>query len=222
MKWAYSIRRKISVALLMAAIFVLLFVKNMMDSSNVSQLGTSFSSVYEDRLLVESYIYKMSDHLFRKKIMMDTAASPATALKIKPAIDQYNETIAALIAAYEKTKLTKQESVYLEDLKGNIGKLTELEGDYFRSAERGNEERLAKALINAQFNQASRNLELLSAIQVSEGKQLNDLSQRIVAGSSILTKFEIGILVAIGLMIIALVFESSSVLVKTPGNSSLN
>ena len=39
MKWAFGIRRKISAALLLSAIFVLLFVKNMVDSNHVTILG---------------------------------------------------------------------------------------------------------------------------------------------------------------------------------------
>src|SRR5688500_17113964 len=120
MKWAYGIQRKISAALLLAAIFVLLFVKNAMVSKNVTDLGISFSSVYEDRLLVESYIYRMSEHLFRKKIMIDTARSRASTLQIKSAIGQYNEAIHALIKAYESTKLTIAERTHFNDLKTNI------------------------------------------------------------------------------------------------------
>lgn len=223
MKWAYSIRRKISAALLLAAIFVLLFVKNSMDNKNVAQLGSSFSSVYEDRLLVESYIYRMSEHLFRKKIIIDSAVTPASALRTKPVIDRYNETIRTIIAAYEKTKLTEAERIHFDAFRKNVEKLMELEHTYFADLASGNgDEKVGKALISKQFNEASGNLDLLSGIQVSEGKLLNENSQKIVAGSSILTQFEIGILVAIGLMIIVLVFESTVPFPKTTGHQSLN
>src|SRR5690349_16603131 len=131
MKWAYTIRRKISAALLLAAIFVLLFVKSMMDNNNVVKLGTSFSSVYEDRLLVEAYIYRMSDHLFRKKIMIDSASAPEYVLQIRPAIDRYNETIVSIIEAYEMTKLTEAETRYFKDFKNNVRELTDAEQNFF-------------------------------------------------------------------------------------------
>src|SRR5690606_35618528 len=120
MKWAYSIRRKISAALLLTAIFVLLFVKNMVDNSNVSRLGSSFSSVFEDRLVVESYIYRMSEHLFRKKIMIDSSSTRSAVVAIRPAIDGYHETIREIIVAYEQTKLTQEEDRYFDSFRNRV------------------------------------------------------------------------------------------------------
>jgi len=222
MKWGYSIRRKISAALLLMAIFVLLFVKNMLDSKNVSQLGSSFSSVYEDRLLVESYIYRMSEHLFRKKIIIDTAEHVTSALEVKPVVEQYNRSIGELIDAYEKTKLTDAERVYFSDFKKNIRKLAAFENEYFRMIEEDQSDPQAKRRIDTQFNLASNNLDKLSAIQISEGKILHDNTQKIVAGSSILTQFETGILIAVGLMVLVLIFESTTILTSAARKQSLN
>ena len=222
MKWAYSIRRKISAALLLAAIFVLLFVKSMMDNNNVVKLGTSFSSVYEDRLLVEAYIYRMSDHLFRKKIMIDSASTAGYVSQIRPAVERYNETIRSIIEAYEMTKLTEAETRYFNDYKKNVGELMEAERMFFERVQAGREGAPEKAAIDRHFNLASTNLDRLSGIQISEGKLLNDNTQKIVAGSSILAQFEIGILIAIGLMVMVLVFESTSVWSRVVSRERLN
>ena len=221
MKWAFGIRRKISAALLLSAIFVLLFVKNMVDSNHVTQLGHSFSSVYEDRLMVESYIYKLSEHLFRKKIMIDTCETRLTAGIIKPLIEGHGRAIKNIIVEYEKTKLTEAEAKYFALFKENVENLAVLEKEFLGGTE---PERLssAKANIDEQFNKASDHLGHLSAIQVSEGRILNENSKKIVAGSSLLTQFEIGILIAIGLMILVLVFESSAVFSRPAREQSLN
>lgn len=222
MKWAYRIRRKITTALLLAAIFVIMFTKNILDNNYVSQLGSSFSSVYEDRLLVESYIYELSDHLFRKKIMIDTCSSQATARHIRPLINSHNEAINRIILHYEKTKLTEAESFAFAEFKENVRNITELEAQYLGNPDDGSEVSHASALIGTQFNQASENLRQLSRIQISEGKMLNDHSKKIIAGSSILTQFEIGIMVIIGLVILVLIFESKSVFPVNLHNQSLN
>ena len=222
MKWAYGIRRKISAALLLSAIFVLLFIKNTLDSKHVTSLGSSFSSVYEDRLVVESYIYRMSEHLFRKKILIDTCADVPTAGIVEPLISKYNSTINEIIAEYEDTRLTEEEELYFERFKENITRLADLEAAFFKTMRGGGDLRAARVHINTQFNQASQNLDELSAIQLSEGKALNEQSQKIVADSSLLTQFEIGIIVAIGLMILVLVFESSAIFGRTPQRESLN
>ena len=110
MKWAFGIRRKISAALLLSAIFVLVFVKNMLDNQNVTKLGNSFSSVYEDRLMVESYIFRLSEHLFRKKIMIDTTSTQVKVAAIRPLVEGHNAAIGHIISEYEKTRLTEAEA----------------------------------------------------------------------------------------------------------------
>lgn len=220
MKWAFRIRRKITTALLLAVIFVIMFTKNILDNKHVSQLGNSFSSVYEDRLLVESYIYELSDHLFRKKIMIDTCSSPASARHVAPLINSHNEAVNRIIFHYEKTKLTEAESFIFSEFKENIRELTALETQYLNNHD--NRSKSSRTLIGTQFNLASKNLSQLSGIQISEGKMLNDHSKKIIAGSSILTQFEIGIMITIGLVILVLIFESKSVFPVNLHNQSLN
>src|SRR5690606_32640268 len=110
--------------------------KNLVDSNNVAQLGNSFSSVYEDRLVVESYIYRMSEHLFRKKFMLDTCSSAASAVRIQPVVEEYNARIAALIGDYEKTKLTEAEAAYFSAFKENVANLEIHEASYFKDAQK--------------------------------------------------------------------------------------
>ena len=222
MRWAFGIRRKISAALLLATIFVLITVKSLVDSRHVAELGSSFSSVYEDRLLVESYIYRLSEHLFRKKIMIDSTGSRAVAEIIAPLVEEHNQAIRKIIDAYDKTRLTTDETRYFAALKINIDALLALEASFFRSFTAGEEPITTRNLVNKEFNKASENLGHLSRIQISEGKILNDHSKRIVASSSLLTQFEIGILIAIGLLIMVLVFESTSVFNNSRQNESLN
>jgi hypothetical protein len=66
MKWIYRIQQKLPIAFLLAIILAGVFIKNMVERNSVSDLGDSFASVYEDRLLVESYIYQLSDRLYKK------------------------------------------------------------------------------------------------------------------------------------------------------------
>ncbi|MDQ2656893.1 MAG: hypothetical protein M3Y60_05690, partial [Bacteroidota bacterium] len=87
---------------------------------------------------------------------------------------------------------------------------------------RGGADEHVKALLDRQFNEASANLHQLSGIQLLEGKLLNDYSKKIVAGSTVLAKFEIGILIAIGLMVMVLIFESTSVFSKAARDQPLN
>ena len=222
MKWAYSIRRKLSAAFLLSAVFLLLFVANLIDSKNIRQLGNSFSSVYEDRLVVESYIYRMSEHLFRKKFMLDTCSSQASVARIRPLVDDFNKSINCMIAEYKTTRLTEEEAIYFDKFKANVAELIRYEQNYFNSISNGEVNGMARTMINTHLNEASHNLDRLSSIQVSEGKILNEHSKKIVAGSWLLTRFEIAILIAIGLIVLVLVFESTTTVLTKNHRQSLN
>ena len=81
-----------------------------MDKNNVESLGISFSEVYEDRLLVESYIYHISDNLYRKKIAIDNWHNENNLNRLDTLLFQYNNNIGGYLAAYDKTKLTVLEN----------------------------------------------------------------------------------------------------------------
>jgi len=65
-------------------------------------------------------------------------------------------------------------------------------------------------------------LRQLSQIQINEGKALNELSQQIVQSSSILTSFEMIVLICIAVILQVLVFASRSTISRNWQNSNLN
>ncbi len=220
MKWIYAIQQKAQVAFLLALVLFGVFVKNVLDRNNVSDLGDSFSSVYNDRLLVESYIYKLSDQLYQKQILFDQCRQPLNDNnQLELNIKRHNATINSLIQEYGKTKLTDQESIYFEAFKMNINQMETLESQYLQSH---TDFVTVNNSLDQQFISAAGHLNRLSSIQIAEGKSMADQSLRIVAGSSILTQFELAMIIIIGLIIQALIFASNSLTPKTFQNHQLN
>jgi hypothetical protein len=218
MKWIYAIQQKAQVAFLLALVLLGVFFKNVIDRNNVSELGNSFSSVFEDRLLVESYIYKLSDHLYQKKLLIDQCSGQVDLDQIKLKITQHNVAIQSLIQEYEKTKLTNQESLFFDSFKKNIHELIMIEDQYLQSQYSAE----AVPSLEHQFTTATSNLDQLSSIQIAEGKTMTDHSRKIVAGSSILTQFELAMIIVIGLIIQVLIFASNSVTPKQVQKHQLN
>jgi hypothetical protein len=219
MKWIYAIQQKAQVAFLLGIVLMGVFIKNVIDRNNVSDLGDSFSSVYEDRLLVESYIYKLSDHFHQKQMLIDQCSQQGDRSEVQVKMAQHNAAINSLIQEYQKTKLTNQESVLFAALKKNINEMILLENQYLTS-----QPAISTPIfsLDQQFYVATKNLDQLSSIQVAEGKNMNDQSRRIVAGSSILTQFELAMIIVIGLIIQVLIFASDSLTPKTFQKHQLN
>ena len=220
MKWAFTIRQKSKAAIILGVVFLLILGKNWYDERKVAELGNSFASVYEDRLVVESYIYQLSDHLYQKKIMLDNCSNPENLPHLQTKLGQHNAAINALVLDYEKTKLTTAETNCFAALKNNVADITMLENKYLASF--SNPDLVTKNGLDKRYETAMKNLHQLSGIQIAEGKILNDRSKQIIAGSSILTQFELAVLIAIGLIIQGLIFAAKSTVPKKLQKFSLN
>ncbi len=220
MKWTYSIQQKTTAAVLLAAIFGVFFIVNRIENNKITELGQSMNSVYEDRLLVENYIFRLSSLLYEKKILLDhCAATNETDENIK-LLNQQNQAIALLVKNYEHTELTEVEASLFTDLKTELHHIQHQEREYLKSAPENEEARVM--LLSAYFQKANLLLNDLSNVQISVGKLANERSKEIVAGSSLLTRFELAILIVVALLINALVFSSRSVIRKAVGQPNLN
>ncbi|AWW32482.1 hypothetical protein DN752_21320 [Echinicola strongylocentroti] len=205
MKWIYSIKNRMTIAILLMVLFVSVFVKNMLDEENVSDLTTSCSTIYQDRLLPESYIYHLSDFLYKKERLLDDCVSKVDYLDLSEKNIGYNTSMDSIMVAFEETYLTPDEDVVLSDLKENIHGIYVVEGVLTGGGDLASFDQ-AKEDAEVLIAKAAKNLEDLSDIQLTVGKQVNDDSKRIMAGSSILTRFETAILVILGVVINALIF----------------
>lgn len=205
----------------MAIIFIILLTTNILGRHQMSTLGHSFSSVLEDRLLVEGYIYELTDHLYQKKLVVDDIDA-STADNHLSQIQRHNLPIHELILLYEKTVLTKDEARFLSSLKADIDALEAIENDYFRQINQNAELAFDMISFNQAFLRATNNLNLLSDIQMKEGTVLNNQSQRIIKGSSLMTSLEMIILICIGVILQVIVMASRPVISRNWQHSSLN
>jgi hypothetical protein len=216
MKWAYAISHKQTAALLFAIIFLTVGGINILDRNTIETLEDSFSSVYEDRLLAESYIYKLTDHLYQKKLMMETWENDWQAMRNQ--MDLHNLAINAIIIDYEQTQLTPSEEIHFRNFKRTVNEIARTEATLFQH----DDPKLMAERTTESFESVFKDLQHLSDIQVSEGRWLNEHSKRIMAGSDALTQLELAMLICIGLIIQVLIFASRSIVSRLPEKPSLN
>lgn len=222
MKWIYAIRQKLKVAMWSVVIIIIFFSISWIDKRNVNTLNTSFSSVFEDRLLVESYIFQLTDHLYQKKILYTACTDYFLPDDLRTKITYHNNKISTLVADYEKTLLTEAEAVYFTHLKTNLSEIQNLENKLIlSSANNENSAALMEKMQNG-FDIALLDLNRLSRIQIEEGRLLNDQSKKITAGANMLTQFELVMIIGVGLLVQILIFASKSVVPKKPQQFNLN
>jgi hypothetical protein len=217
MKWLYPIAEKIKLALALGIVFVLVISTNMINKSHFSELQESFTSIYEDRLMVENYIYKISGYLSNKKILFDSSqVKMAGVYKINSIL---NDSIQKLIADYETTKFTQAEALYFSRFKKGYEKLQELEENFLSGKQKHRDK---QELIMEKHDDLSVNLDLLSEIQLSESRRILDNSFRIIGSNNMTSRVEIVILIVLGLLVQALIFASKSLKPRFVQKRNLN
>lgn len=222
MNWVFSISRKRKAAIILGIVFLVVLVKNRMDYYDVHKLAKSFATVYEDRLVVESYIYKLSELLYQKKQMLDNCAVSDNITDLKIQVSSYDADISMLMSQYKLTKLTEKEDEVFQDFEVNIGSIAALQSQYLSQLEIDAVSPVILLSLNDQFLSVAGKLEQLSDIQLAEGRILNEQSQKIVAGNEVLTQFELALLIGLGLIIQVLIFTSRTLSIPKFKNANLN
>ena len=205
---------KIKIAIALSLVLFLIFAKSLVDKSNVDELEASFISVYEDRLVVQDYIFHISELLFRMKLIVANTESLEEYVAVKNQVLGYHDQILNIISDFEKTRLTPKEAEYLTEFKSLVRDKLEVES-YFTNLEdkgTGYEESIKK--FNTDFERVFYDLRELSKIQLREGEKLTNLSYRIKARSDIWLQFEYAVLFVLLIIISMLVYSARSIRTK--------
>lgn len=208
MKGLQIIQKKLTASILLLVIFAVLIITNQAEKRHSSQISEAASSLYKDRLVVESYIFSYYRHLHHiKEVVADAELSESQKIAV---IQSQTLQIAQIDALYLKTVLTKNEREYFSEFHQNCSAIAEL-------TEIGNLGGVAQV--------SAKNLEILdalSAIQLYEGQVQMDNVGRITSASSLYSQLEMGMLVVIALIIQALVFSSRKFKESAATRISLN
>lgn len=153
---------------------VLVLAKSVVSERSMEGLGRSFSEIYDDRLVAESYIYKLNDLLYKKKIsyLNERYRLAETG---QETLSQDDE-IALLLDSYGRTKLTTGERRVFSELKEDLGLLRQEEMAFREAGGKNGPLEVIRGC-----DQAIVRLQQLSTIQLMEGKQLSDHGRQILS-----------------------------------------
>ncbi|WP_114750352.1 MCP four helix bundle domain-containing protein [Pleomorphovibrio marinus] len=205
------IKFKVKIAIALSAILFLIFIKSLIDKKNVDELEASFVSVYEDRLVVQDHIFRISEMLFRMRILVTQTSSMKEYLEIQSEVIEYHNQILAIIGDFEQTHLTPKEAEYLMEFKELVEERLEIES-YFKDVQEGAQGyETSIQRFNADFERVFNDLRELSLIQIQEGEKLTDKTFEIKARSDIWLQFEYAVLFILLIIIAVLIFTNKSI-----------
>jgi hypothetical protein len=202
-------RKKFQAFFIVSLLLLLIYAKNLIERQNFKEISSTFTEVYNDRLVVESYIFDISEGLFQIQKLVDHCDIDYDYSRVLDEIEQEENEILAIIEEFEKTKLTPNESQYLTDFKNIIvNDLSIKSYDLLYTDSSGvNIDQVKR--YDAKISQARKDLDDLSAIQLDEGERLIKKAKRLINRSQIWAQFEVALLIILILVMFWLIFRKS-------------
>ncbi|MFS4418195.1 hypothetical protein [Maribacter sp. 2307ULW6-5] len=191
----FTLRQRIHATFILGIAFFLVLSSNRLNNRNFNTVEHSINSVFDDRVMAQEYIYTLNNIFHDQEMLM--AKSLWTARDTEA-----HTNIATAISNFEATELTRKESIYFDNLKKNYGELKTLEDAYAQEADPK-----TLRMIKVQLQRISENLDDLSKVQISEGRQLTQLSNKSLSMNNLLSKLEIAFLIIIGILLLLTVFH---------------
>lgn len=200
MKWTYNIKNKMTASGILLLLCALVLFSHYIDRDHTQKVKSAISTLYEDRLIAEEYILKMTRLVYQiKEVLLTEQPEDYKSNHLQPLILQLEE----INTAYLQTKFTPLETKKSTELVMHLNRLKTSDLNN-RPAQLGTAE--AALLVLGE----------LSAIQLDESKQIMAEAEILYLSGKTASLFVFALIIIILLVLQALVFASKSLTASAP------
>lgn len=206
MKWTYAIKNKLSASVVLLCLCLLVLLSNYLDRKHTEYVKNAISTLYEDRLVAESYIIKMTTGIYQ---IREILKSDLTAESKSFAIQKLSTDFNKIYIVYSKTRLTEKEEATTAELINCLKQFEhgKIDGNYKFSY----------------TEQLLVSLGQLSAIQLEESKLIMKKVESQYATIKASSELAFAIVIIILVVLQVLVFSGESIIpVIKPKDPRLN
>lgn len=200
-------KRKISALIIIGTLMLLMYGKNLTERQAFKNISSTFAEVYNDRLVVEGYIFKISENLFKIQKLVDHCNINYDYSKVVTEIAQHEKNIIAIVNDFEETNLTEQEAAYLTDFRAIIENDLQIKNYNLLYSDSSGVNQKQVQLYDQKISTAQQDLDNLSKIQMEEGEKLINKANIIINRSQIWSQFEVALLIILGIALYLLLFR---------------
>lgn len=193
-----TILTKIKWTSALLVVFLLILATNLIDQDHFRKVRQSIVTIYEDRLVVKDYIYDLAMILSDKRYAI--AIKDQDYLQTKASED--NAKMFSTVESFYRTKLTLDEKKILDSFNTKLVDFVNNEQEQLNGLQ------IESDIISKQITALKRDLQLLSDIQMKEGKKQISIANRSVNSIDLFTRIEIIALIIIGITIQIVIFYS--------------
>ncbi len=190
-------------------LFLLLYGKNLLERQSFRSIGSAFTEVYNDRLVVEGYIFDISDDLFQIQKLIDHCNIDYDYSKVIEEITGHENSIMATVVEFEKTNLTDQEASYLADFRAIIEKDLIIKNYGLLYSDSSGVNLAQVKIYDKKISQARKDLQNLSKIQMDEGEKVISKAKILINRSQIWAQFEVALLIVLVVVMFLLLFRKA-------------
>lgn len=206
MRWTFSIKNRLGASIVLLALCLLVLLSHYLDRLHTENVKSSISTLYEDRLIVEDYILKMTRNIYQIREISNTDDYHLKERDVKKMIGEINSIYTIFI----KTRLTKNEKSTAEEL---ISQIKELEQNVFSD----------KNTVSLHTDTILLSLNKLSQIQLDESKLIMKQAEAQYSKIKTSSQFAFAIIIIILIVLQILVFSGESIIpMYKPKDPSLN
>lgn len=207
MKWTYSIKNKLLASVALLSLCLLVLLSHYLDKIHTQRVKNSITTLYEDRLIAEGYILKMTGNIYQIREVLN--AEPNDISKSKAVAKPLAE-FKEWYAIYMKTKLTVIENETAIALSSAIK-------DFEQKLINNGED------LSIYTDKALFSLNKLSNVQLDESKLIMKNAESEYAAIKISSQFAFTIILIILFVLQAIVFSSKTLITVTkPKDTALN
>jgi hypothetical protein len=202
-------RRKVRALIIIGILLLLLYGKNLLERQSFRSISNTFTEVYNDRLVVEGYIFQISENLFQIQKLVDHCNLDYDYSKVINEIASNENSILAIISDFESTNLTEQEAGYLTDFKKIIQTDLNIKSYDLLYSDSIGINRAQVKIYDEKISLARKDLDNLSKIQMEEGEKLISKAKVLINRSQIWAQFEVALLIILVVVMFLLLFRNS-------------
>lgn len=228
MKFAYSLKQKTKIAILLFLIMACTILIRLLEDRSIKNMEKAFTSLYNDRLVPATDLFYISEKLYAKRFLLETFVysdqNKLSAQQLNAKLKTYDKHIDTLLAKYEKTFLVKNEKSHLTELKVKLLENKVLEKNVLLNAnslDKTSLRRLYDSSAEKSFLDISATLSKLTKVQTVVGEQLKEESQKIVRGTNLYSTIQLLIAIVIGALIVSILAASNVMNIRND-NFNLN
>lgn len=201
-------KRKITALVIIGLLMLLIYGKNLTERQAFKNISGTFAEVYNDRLVVEGYIFRISENLFRIQKLIDHCDISYDYSKVVNAIADHEENILGIVTDFENTNLTNSEEQYLADFRAIIENDLQIKNYSLLYSDSSGVNMNQVKLYDKKISKAQQDLDNLSKIQLEEGEKLINKANIIINRSQIWAQFEVALLIILALALYLLLFRN--------------